>query len=190
MANSLSEGFVRLTYSNPYGVHHAMFPVNYDGTPTPGTEPTVTLKDATTEGLVTAFAAFMVLYKVMFDSDVLFGLAEAYAVDAETEERTFLYGWNVGIAGTSAGSITRDNMVTLTFKTVGGGVLKVVMMETNLTTGLTYRPPFAVDSPWEDLASFIVSGESFLIGRDNTYPFAPISLKSKESDALRARHLS
>lgn len=190
MANSLAEGFLRLTYSNPFSVHHAIFPVNYAGTPVPGTEPTLTLKDSTTQGAIAAFAEFTALYKVMLDSDVQLGLVEAYAVDADTEERTFLYGWNAALVGTASGSLQKGVMNTLTFKTIGGGVLKIVIMEGNFLSGVTLRPPYTVDSEWANLAAFICSGDSFIIGRDNTYPFAPISIKTKESDALRKRYNS
>jgi len=187
MANSLSEGFIRQTYIGLSGVHHAVFPINFDGTPVAGVEPSFTQKDGGTIAAEAGYAALLSVYLDMFDGDTLFGLVEVYAVDADTEERTFIYGWDANTLGTNANPSRALSMDTLTFKTIGGGVLRVTAMEGIYNANTKLRPPFVDGEPVDALADYVISDDSILIGRDNTYAFAPISLTVKTSDALRKR---
>lgn len=187
MANSLSEGFIRLTYSGPSGIHHAMYPVNYSGTPTPGVEPTLVQKDTTTVGAIAGFADFIAAFGILFNDDTLFGLAEAYTVDPDTEERQYIFGWDVNDNGSNASANVPLGMTTLTYKTTTGGVLKIVAMEPVFAVNQKIFPPYLVDSAQDVLTQYITGDNSIIVGRDDEYAFAPISLTSKTSDALRER---
>lgn len=185
MANSLSEGFVRTTYTGITTVHHAIIPVNFDGTLTPGVQPSVTRKDATTVAIETGFQEFLDAFGEGFNDDTLFGLCEAYSVDPDTEERQFIYGWNANFTGTNASPNIALAMATSTFKTILGGILRIVQMEGVTVVNIKQRPPYFVTSPQEVIASYITSDDSIVIGRDNNYAFSPISFTTKTSDALR-----
>lgn len=185
MANSLAEGFVRITYTGTNAPHHAIIPVNYAGTPVAGTMPDVTTKGGGTATVVDAIADFMAVYKAFFNGVTQFGLAEAYTVDPDTEERTFIWGWNIGDTGSSGVGRVPLSMGTLTFKTIAGGVLKLVFMEGVSNVNQKLFPPFELASAMDNMAEFITSDDSFIIGRDNAYAFAPISFTTKTSDALR-----
>lgn len=185
--HSLSEGFVRQTYIGANGVHHAMFPINFDGTPTPGVNPNVSTKDTSTVVLQAAYADFLDAYRAAFHTDVLFGLAECYAVNPDTAERTFIYGWDAGAVGASASPTVEFGMATLTLKTIAGGILRIVQMEGITPVNLKLRPPFLADSAVDLLTDYLVSDDSIIIARDDTYAFGAISLTCKTSDALRKR---
>lgn len=187
MDTRLSEGFIRQTYKGDSGVHHSIFPINFSGTPTPGTEPILSQKDGTTVSAITGYADFLSHWLKAFDADTLFGLAEAYAVDPETGEGTFIFGWDVADNGAAAGSSVTLAQATFTYKTIGGGLVKLVAMEGIFGVNQKLVAPFAVDSVAAELAAYMSSGDAIIIGRDNTYAFAPISLTVKTSDALRKR---
>lgn len=184
---SLSEGFARVTYTGASGVHHQIVPVNYDGTPVPGVEPTLTKKDATTVSATTGINDFLNEYGKFFPNTTNFGLVEFYTVDATTEERTFIWGLNANLNGTHGSPGIIWEMFTLTFKTIGGGSLKVVGMEASFSVNVYDAPPFTPGTPISDMALYVVSDDSIIIGRDNTYAFAPISFRTKTSDVLRKR---
>jgi hypothetical protein len=185
--HSLAEGFVRQTYIGANGVHHAMFPINFDSTPTPGTNPNVTTKGGDIIALQGAYADFLDAYRAAFHTDVLFGLAEAYAVDPDTDERTFIYGWDAGALGSSASPTVEFGMATLTLKTIAGGILRIVQMEGITPVNIKLRPPFIADTGVDLLTDYLTSDDGIIIGRDDAYPFGAISLTCKTSDALRKR---
>lgn len=187
MANSLSEGFARITYNGATGAHHAIVPINFAGTPVPGVAPSLTTKGATSVGAEVGIGEFLDVYRANFYSTTLFGLVEIYAVDPDTEERTFIYGFDASRAGSSGGVPVVLGMATTTFKTVGGGVLKIVMMESVSPVNTKFYPPFDEETPIGALVEYVVSDASIVIGRDDEVAFAPISFTSKTSDALRKR---
>lgn len=187
MANSLSEGFARITYTGLSGIHHQMLPVNFSGTPVAGVEPTFTTKIAGTVAAETAISDWLDVFRAAFNTATLFGLVEIYAVNPTTEERTFIYGFDASRAGSSGDPSVQYSMGTMTFKTIGGGLLKIVAMEPVLGVNTKLYPPFFLGGILDDIQAFVVDGDSFIIGRDDDYSFAPISWTTKTSDALRKR---
>lgn len=185
--NSLSEGFIRLTYTGVTKPHHIIIPVNFEGTPTPGTNPDLTRKDG---GIIDAEAgldAFIDVYGNFFNTGVLFGLAEAYTVNAMTEERTFIYAWNANRHGDDGNPSQANVRATMTFKTLAGGRLNVTFMEPVVHYDVLEFPPYAALSRELLMSDYIVSNSSIVIGRDNTYAFTPIAYKGKVDDVLRKR---
>lgn len=187
MANSLSEGFIRGTYTGASGIHHFILPINFDGTPTPGTEPLLTKKGAGTILAEAGLQAFLDVYGTLFNDDTQFGLAEAYTVDPDTEERGFVWGWDMDFLGLSSQPNVPLGMATMTFKTIVGGLLKVVAMEGAATVNTKEFSPFPSGSNLTDLSDYVTGTDSIVIGRDNAYAFASISFTVKTSDALRKR---
>lgn len=187
MANSLSEGFARMTYVGDTGVHHLMLPVNYDGTPTAGVEPSLTTKGATSVAAEVGFGEFLDAIEEIHNDSTLYGLVEFYSVNPTTEERTFIYAYNAARTGVTASPTVDLSMLTSTFKTIGGGLLKIVLLDTVLPVNTKFRPPYVGGGSLEQLANYIVSADSIAIGRDDTYAFSPISTSTKTSDALRKR---
>lgn len=187
MGNSLSEGFARTTYTGVSGIHHMITPVNYDGSPVSGVEPTLTKKDLTTVSATTGMNDFLNEFAKFFNGSTNFGLVEFYKVDPDTEERTFIWGFNANLNGSHASPPVTWEMFTMSFKTIFGGSLKIVGMEASFSVNVYDTPPFTVGTPIADLAAYITSDDSIVIGRDNSYAFAPISFKTKTSDVLRKR---
>lgn len=185
MANSLSEGFFRVTLQNEFGVHHVQHTINFVGEPVQGELPTLTQKDGTSIAADAGIVAFLTEYAKFYSDDTDFGLVEIYKVNADTEERSFIYGWNVDMTGSAVTSNVKWGMLTMTFKTTKGGILRVVMMEGVTAINQNVFPPYTVDTPPADLTAYLISGDSVIVGRDDAYIFGAISHKSKTSDALR-----
>jgi len=187
MANSQSEGFVRFTYVSTQGVHHGEININFSGVPDQGTEPTLVKKDTTTASATTALAGFFDEYVKFFDEDTNFGNVEIYAVNPDTEERSFIWSYNLNMQGAAVSSNVPLGMLTMTWRTGKGGILRVVMMEGVTIVNQNLAPPYIVDTPFSDLDLYMRSGDAVAIGRDDAYAFSAMSAKSKTSDVLRSK---
>lgn len=185
MANSLGEGFVRITYTGETVVHHQMLPVNFDGDPVQGSEPDFTTKSGGSVGAIAAVSNFLAVWQPFFENTTIFGLTEVYAVDPDTEERSFIYGFDAGGIGVSGGGNVPLSMAVFTLKTSKGGVLKLYAMEGVLVPNNKLLPPYTPSGNEDDLFSFLCGASGWVVGRDDAYPFAPISITTKYSDALR-----
>ena len=184
MPTSLAPGYVRVTYDGTLFPHHMTIPVNFSGTPTPGTEPDLVLKDASTDGAVAAIAAMFDPILDLFASGTNFGLAEAHTVDETTGEDQFIYAWNMGLVGTSASPNVPTSQLVFNFKTSLGTAYKLYLMESIQNPNLKALPPFS-NTLFDAVSDFIVGASSPVYGRGNAYPFAPVSALSKTNDKLR-----
>jgi hypothetical protein len=187
MDKGLAPGYIRQTYDGLLFPHHMTCPVNVDPGVTPGVEPDITLKDASTSGVIAAWAAMLAVIKVFFPSSVHFGLAEIHTVDATTGEDQFIFAWNAGVVGTAGGSQVVAGEAVFSFKTSIGSAYKLYLMESVTPVNLRLLPPY-VDTPNVNLSDFVVGSSSPVYGRKNAYPFVPVSMVSKTNDKLRAQH--
>lgn len=187
MANSLSEGFIRVTYVNIGGIHHQTIPVNYDGTPSPGVMPNVTLKNTTTLAADAALDDWLDVFQGVFSSSTIFGLSEAYAVDADDEEAHYLFAWDANHVGAATESDLPFNGLCQTFRTKIGGILRVTAMSCVIVSEIKNFPPYEALTAGRAISDYIVGATSMFIGRDNNYAVAPISSTSKVYDVLRKR---
>ena len=181
---SLAPGFARITYSGTLFPHHMTIPVNYSGTPTPGSEPTLVLKDSTTASGSDALYGLISVILPFFDDATHFGLAEFHAVDADTGEDSFLWAYNIGLTGTGSGANVATGQTIVTFKTSIGSLYRLYMMEGLNAPNQHVLPPFG-DAILDDLAAFVVGDTSPIYGRKNAYPFVPVSYITKSNDKLR-----
>jgi len=184
---SLAPGYVRVTYDGTLFPHHMTIPVNYSGTPTPGTEPDLVLKDASILGAEAAIAALYAVITPFFKTTTHFGLAEAHTVDPTTGEDAFIFAWNLGLTGGDVGTQISSGQQVVVFKTSVGSLYKLYMMENVSPVNVKVLPPF-VAGPLLDLSDFIVGGSSPVYGRQNAYPFVPVSSLTKTNDKLRKQH--
>lgn len=187
MPTSLAPGYVRVTYDGTLFPHHMTIPVNFSGTPVPGSEPDLVLKDDTTEGAIAAIAALMAVIQPFFNTAVHFGLAEAHTVDATDGEDSFIFAWNVGLLGLSSVASVSSGQAIMSFKTSLGTPYKLYLMESVVAVNQRFLPPFT-DTVQDAASDFIVGNTSPIYGRGNAYPFVPVSFISKTNDKLRKQH--
>jgi len=184
---SLAPGFCRVTYNGTLFPHHMTIPVNYDGVPAAGEEPTLLTKDAASIGGVTGVGDMMSNIYPFFPSAVKFGLAEFHTIDETTGEDNFIFGFD--LAGTGSGSVARvalQQKVTI-YKTTNGGLYRLYMMESAQPINTKFYPPFGAGDD-TDLASYITGNDSIVYGRGNAYPFSVIATLTKTNDALRKQN--
>jgi hypothetical protein len=184
MPTSLAPGYVKGTYDGVLFPHHMTVPVNFSGTPTPGTEPDLVLKDASTLGAIAAIDALLDVIMPFFTTSVHFGLFEAHTVDSVTGEDSFIFAWNAGRTGTSLVARVAAEQIVWSFKTSVGTPYKLYMMEAVEPVNVRVLPPYAAGIN-ADLSDFVVGASSPIYGRGNAYPFVPVSKITKTNDTLR-----
>lgn len=184
MPTSLAPGYVRVTYDGALFPHHMTIPVNFSGTPTPGTEPDLVLKDASTDGAISAIAALMALVQPFLTTTTHIGLAEAHTVDETTGEDQFIFAWNVGLLGTSGAARVAMSQIIFVFKTAIGSLYKLYIMEGSQPVNIKQLPPYT-ETIYDNLSDFVVGASSPCYGRGNSYPFVPVSVLNKTNDKLR-----
>jgi hypothetical protein len=187
MDKSLSPGFARTTYTGETGVHHHILPVNLDPSAVSGSDPALTLKDESTALASTVLGSYWNVAKELLSIGQNIGLCEIYKVNAATGEGIFLYGFDLGLEGTVAGTTIPMQMQTQSFKLTNGRIWKAVFMDAPFPVNQKLYPPFADGLAITVFADFVVSDLSPVYGRGNAYPFAPISFTTKTSDVLRKR---
>lgn len=184
MDRSLSPGFVRLTQVGGTIPHHQILPIKPASPMVSGVEPELLKRDGTSVGAVGAIASYLAVWVALFNAEMGWGLCEVYSVDATTGEGTFIFAWNSGFVGTAVGATVDASIAIFSLKTTAGNILRLTAMESVLAVNGVLRPPFVADSAQDELSDFLVSDENFIVGRDGNYPFVPISIKTKTSDAL------
>ena len=184
MDTSLAPGYIRQTYDGVLFPHHMVCPVNITGSPTPGVEPDIVLKDASTSGVVAAWADFLDVITPFFNTSVNFGLAEIHTVDATTGEDQFIFAWNAAKVGLSVAATVAMTQFVMSFKTALGTAYKLYLMETILQPNLRDLPPYS-EANRLALSDFVVGNTSPVYGRGNSYPFVPVSAITKTNDKLR-----
>lgn len=184
MPTSLAPGYVRLTYDGVLFPHHMTIPVNFSGTPTPGTKPDLILKDASTDDVETAINALVAKIVPFYFTATHFGLAEAHTVDDTTGDDQFIWAWNVGDLGESGVANVATAQAVLSLKSSLGTAVKLYLMEGVAAPNSRILPPFSA-GPIKDLSDFLVGNTSPVYGRGNAYPFTPVSWITKTNDKLR-----
>jgi hypothetical protein len=184
MDTSLAPGYARVTYDGVLFPHHMTIPINFDGTPTPGVEPDLLLKDASSLGAEAAIGALVDVIKPAFKTTVHFGLCEIHAVDGTTGLDTFIYAFNLARLGTDTGVTVAMSEVVFSFKTTIGSAYKLYLLEGTSPVNTRTLPPYGAGWPLT-LSDFVVGSSSPVYGRKNAYPFVPVSMIAKTNDKLR-----
>lgn len=184
MPTSLAPGYARVTYDGVLFPHHMTIPVNYDGTPTPGSEPDLLLKDGSSVGGETAIGDFVTELLPNFATNTHFGLCEFHTVDAVTGDDQFVYAFNLGMVGSAGSANIPTSEMVLTFKLQTGGLYRLYLMEGASPANHKFLPPYGAGYV-QDISDFVVGATSPVWGRTNAYPFAPVSVITKYNDKLR-----
>lgn len=181
---SLAPGYARATYDGQLFPHHMTIPVNYDGVPTPGSEPNILTKGGASVAGGTAMSDLFDLLLFNWPASIHFGLCEFHTVDDVTGADQFIWSFNLNKVGTAGGTAIPTSQVVLNWKTSVGSIYKMYLMEGVEPPNHKKLPPYT-DLGYLTLSDYIVSDDSPVYGRQNAYPFTPISWLSKINDKLR-----
>jgi len=184
---------VRLVYSTSVNSvlleHQARYNVRVDGTPTPGTafaDIDVLRRDDSPFALDGEIDDWVTIIKGLFNSGAgitTIQYAELWKYEAESFDASFVSTYPIDIAGTSASAIVPYQQTIVTFRTALGGIMKMVWMETVISTVAIDTLPFS-NSTLDAAADAIVAGTVPWMGRDGSYPFACIAAYPGQSEAL------
>lgn len=186
LSSALAPGFIRFAYTGTAEPHHAILPVDFAEVPTPGVDPEILKKGGGSLNFAAITLEYFAAIADNFAATTSFGLAEVYAVDADTGVRTFIFATDINSVGGSA-----DPQVPLVegvyvFKCTSGKPLKIYVMEGVFAANARNIgvPPVG---PRADFVDYILSADNFVMGRSNAYPLAFVSFTSKVNDRLRVQ---
>lgn len=184
-ANSLYPGFWRIHYTSN-GHTHVMVvpvkPVNVGGT--------WFFQDKqgnTVSGLVAAATAYVTLLKPFMHTSSTFVDVELWTMTTPTADPIFQDVQPLGIAGTGAtATIPREQFVG-TFRTQGGSLWRLYLMEAIVQTDQVINPPY--NATYATLVNGLTGNNSYVAGRDGSFLNSCVRFVSKENDALRKKFL-
>lgn len=187
--SSMYPGYCKLKYTRGSVPHRQILPVYWAGAPTPGSEPTLTLKNASTVAADTAIAAYVAAIKPQFHSGVTFVEAEWWRMDSEISDPYYLWTTSLNVAGTSGGTTQVAGQAVFTFRSQNGGILRLYYMETTDTPNTVVNPPYGAGTITKAVADYVTAGTSWITARDNGFLVAPIRKLTKTNDKLRKKLL-
>lgn len=184
--NSIAPGYVRIFYQDADFIHKQTIGIKSDFVETLGTY-LLEEKGGSTDAWTDKIDEWIVLMRPLTHSATSFLYAELWEYDFETSEETFKALHEIGLAGTSATVTDGTRGTSWSYRTVGGGNGKIVLLGSAAQLNSAYRPPAYGATSLAAVANYIASGESFIYARDNTYPAITSRVLTKTYDALRKR---
>lgn len=118
-----------------------------------------------------------------------FYAAEIWEYEPGTNDATFRTAASYAVAGAIAGATVNDSQIIATFRTAGGGTMRLELLDTIVPPQLPDRPPLSITGA-SDWLNVFATGSGWALGRDNSYPIALLGLypglnSRLEQDRLR-----
>lgn len=180
---------VRLRYTTDGITHVTKLNCFVDGTPTPGTPSTsidVVQRDASLLNIETALTEYLAPLRDFFPTTATYDYAELWSYPPASTDGTFITGWVVGLAGLNANPVSAASQQTLTYRTLEGNIYKQVLLE--YSVGGNGQVTYASDSAdWQEVVDYMLSDDSWVIGRDTSFPIAYIRRSAGQNEALFRR---
>lgn len=186
--NSLDPGFVIIHYTRGAVPHQQVIPVLWSTAPTVGADPSLLTKAGGTVLGSVGVNAYILLFKVLFFTDVTFQDAEFWYKATETSDPVWIFTHPLGVAGTGVGSSTIAHQIAMTYRTGTGGIFRLYAMEPAAVWAGNQKqswPTWNVGGA--NVANYLMGTTSWVVGRDNGYLVVPIRLQTKTNDALRRK---
>jgi len=186
--NFLSPGFVKIRYTGPSGTHFQTLPVNPTGEYSPGSEPNFDPKVGSPVAMSTAVDAYIALAKVDFGASVTFVSADYWQQPTPEDDPVWIFTHPLGVAGTAGTDSSPARQSVMSFRTSLGGIFFWYGVDCTAAIAATLRDsyPFARGSS-KAIADYLMSNDSWVLGRDNGTLAAAIWQTGKVNDALRKR---
>lgn len=112
--------------------------------------------------------------------------AELWKYEPESFDASYISTYSIAHTCTGATACTPAGQAMITFRTSGGGVLKINFLECEIGLGVKDALPFS-NADADAVADAVVAGTFPWLGRDGTYPFACIALWPGQNEALFKR---
>lgn len=166
--------------------HVAKYNVNLETAPSPGDSMSLinlVQRDGGLTPILSAITDWVNVIKAQFHTSVTFDLAELWSVAPLSTDRTYINSQTIGIAGTSSNPVNLAHQVTMTFRTVEGGVMKIILLE---TSGVTLvREPYAGAHPgYQAIMDYVEGDDGWFLGRDTSYPIAKLNVIGGQNERV------
>lgn len=155
-------------------LHHLTFNCDAVGSPAVGTPPSgVTMESKDGNGVLLngAVDAFWTAVRPIFSTTTLASAWTLWKMNANNNDKLFISGGTLTTPnGGNAAAPILTSQVTLTWRTGGGNVTKLIFLETPLSANLSYP---LTESPFGEpdaISAWVLSGGSIMLGRDRAFP--------------------
>ena len=181
---------VRLHYTTTVGTvvlpHTMTFDVRLEENYEPGTpvsDMVVVNWNGSADGLEAFLLVHIALIEAFFHTSTDFLYYDLWRYPEDGEDAIFIAVIPVSLAGTSSSPTVSAQQTILTWRTLGGGIMKLYLMETIFTAQTKQSYPTGnagVDDVFEAVS--LISNP--YQGRDDTRPIAPLNFSLGQSEAL------
>jgi len=166
--------------------HRMTFDLAVQGTPAPGTAPAEVIlvnRDGSNTPFSTFIDAFLLAFKVKFNTAVTFSRAELWRAAEGSAIFTYITTYSFSVAGTSANPTNIAHQLTYTFRSTNGGIMRIQLMESVETSNasVSYAAAPAGD---KTLMNYIVSSTNAIKARDNGNPYASNRMSGGQNEKL------
>ena len=105
-------------------------------------------------------------------------------------ERAFVSGGTLTpVNGGEGGTIQLAHQNTLIWRSAGGSFLRIVILEGVFggNESVPYPTAAATGTPFDDINTFLLSGENWVMARDRSFPVVPLSLSNGQNEKVWRR---
>jgi hypothetical protein len=187
---SRSPGWVNYTYSDDTlrgeaYYHTGTVCVLPFGDPVVGEEPTFVRKIGGSITMTDFLALWLDGYKQIFNTNTTFGRANFWSQPTIADEPIFIFDADIsGFSGTATDPNVIYSQATITMRSYGGHLLKIAAMEQVIPVNQKDYYPWTGGTPQEAIVAVLQDDNNAVVARDGSYPYFPIAITTKTSDAL------
>lgn len=178
-----SPAFILLQYQRGTFIHKMKLHCIPDAVYDPGENPDLIERNSATIAWTDAVDALLTVIRPMYNTAVDFTLAEFWQQPNPTDDPLFIAAYSPGVSGSSATATVVASQSVFTFRTFGGGIKRLYLMETVNGLNQFISAPFSAGTV-KTVSDAIVASNNWIVGKDNTYPFVPLRFLTKTNDAL------
>lgn len=180
---------VEMVYTVGGLTHRMLLNCDVSGSPAPGTDVSlisVLDADGTLINLDDAVTSFVALLAPLYDGASDFVEYILWEYTPGTFDRDYISGNSLGTAGSNVGSYAPAKYRKFSFRTAGGGIAYVTLLESIVDGNTQQSYPYT--SPASNAIADFVTGtgtnSGWILGRDNTYPVSSLRLSDGQNEAV------
>ncbi|AXH78402.1 MAG: hypothetical protein [Circular genetic element sp.] len=128
-----------------------------------------------------AVKAYVNLVKVLYHSAVSFDSYDLYLYSAPNVPRTWFAVGSLGIVGTANSAYNPARMITLTYRTGEGGIMKNVWLEDS--GSFQIRSTHANGDPnWAAVMDYVADNDTWFLAKDTSRPLVPLNIVGGQNE--------
>lgn len=188
--NSLYPAFAILYYTFSNLTHKMTIPLSAPQSWVVGEDPELVLKNGVAGQFSASMDTLVGHLRDVHGATTEFNRAEFWGYPDSESDPVWVYSHPLALAGTAASGGTQSAQFTITFRTAGGGIYRLVQMEQSTVFPVNIRNSVPIgNGPLDDIVDYAVSPTSCIRGRDGEALVVGINYTSKTNDAIRKRRL-